>query len=96
MTKSDVAALKSGGDGAAVEDFAEPAPSREFGELIGCGGAFGERVPRKARAKPDLADQIGLGLRTAYNDVLSQPVPDRFLDLLRQLETSGAPQAKKD
>ena len=81
-----VEALKS--DGGEVVGLAESVPARELGEFLACG-------PRRARAKPDILDQIGLGLRTAYNDVLSQPVPDRFVDLLRRLETSGA-QAKKD
>jgi hypothetical protein len=51
---------------------------------------------RKASGRADVADQIGLGLRNVYDDVLSQPVPDRFFDLLRQLERVGGPQLKKD
>ncbi len=51
---------------------------------------------RKTSAKPEMGDQIGLGLRSVYNDVLSQPVPDRFFDLLRQLETASGAQFKKD
>ncbi|WP_041778184.1 NepR family anti-sigma factor [Beijerinckia indica] len=37
-------------------------------------------------SKPTFADQIGKGLRMVYDDVLAQPVPDRFLDLLQALE----------
>jgi hypothetical protein len=51
---------------------------------------------RKISGRADVADQIGLGLRSVYDDVLSQPVPDRFFDLLRQLERVGGPQLKKD
>lgn len=52
---------------------------------------------RRAPSRGEVADQIGLGLRNVYDDVLSQPVPDRFFDLLRQLErVNGAPQMKKD
>ncbi len=51
---------------------------------------------RKCAGRADVADQIGLGLRNVYDDVLSQPVPDRFFDLLRQLERVGGPQLKKD
>jgi hypothetical protein len=51
---------------------------------------------RKCAGRADVADQIGLGLRSVYDDVLSQPVPDRFFDLLRQLERVGGPQLKKD
>lgn len=50
----------------------------------------------KSAAKAEVADQIGRGLRSVYNDVLSQPVPDRFLDLLRQLEGAQGRQFKKD
>jgi hypothetical protein len=42
--------------------------------------------PKKGVEKQDIAEQIGRQLRSVYNDVLVQPVPDRFLDLLRELE----------
>src|SRR6185437_6357277 len=49
-------------------------------------------VPSRARktttkkgAKPEIIDQIGQHLGKVYNDVLHQPVPDRFLDLLQSL-----------
>jgi anti-sigma factor NepR-like protein len=45
--------------------------------------------PGKGRGKKaDVGTQIGFQLRNLYDDVLNQPVPDRFLDLLSQLETS--------
>jgi hypothetical protein len=49
------------------------------------------RIPAAVRAKkpaekPAIGEQIGRQLRSVYNDVLAQPVPDRFLDLLRELE----------
>jgi hypothetical protein len=49
--------------------------------------------------KSDLADQIGARLRSVYDDVLVQPVPERFLELLRQLEGAPGPsfaRVKKD
>ena len=46
---------------------------------------------KKTTAKPDVSDQIGRQLRTVYNDVLAQPVPDRFLDLLKDLDTLAVP-----
>jgi hypothetical protein len=49
---------------------------------------------KKSAAKPELAVQIGRQLRLVYNDVLSQPVPDRLLDLLRELDVASS--AKKD
>lgn len=50
---------------------------------------------RKASPKPEIVEQIGLRLRGCYNDVLMQPIPDRFIDLLSQLEadvSAGTPQ----
>ncbi len=41
---------------------------------------------KKTAPTPEISDQIGRQLRTVYNDVLSQPVPDRFLDLLKDLD----------
>jgi hypothetical protein len=35
---------------------------------------------------PAIGDQIGKELRSLYNDVMAQPVPDRFLELLNRLE----------
>lgn len=49
--------------------------------------------------KSTFASQIGESLQNAYNDILQQPVPDRFLELLRQLEsgqTKTLPESKKD
>ncbi len=34
---------------------------------------------------------IGRQLRALYDDVLSQPIPDRFLDLLRKLDEGSEP-----
>jgi hypothetical protein len=44
---------------------------------------------RKASAKPEIVNQIGQCLGRVYNDVLKQPVPDRFIELLQTLETSA-------
>jgi hypothetical protein len=35
---------------------------------------------------PELQAHIGRHLKASYDDILSQNVPDRFLDLLSQLE----------
>jgi Anti-sigma factor NepR len=42
-------------------------------------------------AKPEVSDLIGQRLRNYYNTVAEQPVPDRFLDLLSQLEAASSP-----
>jgi hypothetical protein len=74
------------------ETWAEGIRLNEFSE----GAMASVSRSRKCGGKADVADQIGLGLRSVYDDVLSQPVPDRFFDLLRQLERVGGPQLKKD
>ncbi|SFK04084.1 NepR family anti-sigma factor [Methylocapsa palsarum] len=55
-------------------------------------------LPRARKAPAtDVADQIGLRLRIVYDDVLTQPVPDRFFELLRQLEgDTGSSSTGKD
>ncbi|HWX13757.1 MAG TPA: NepR family anti-sigma factor [Methylocella sp.] len=47
-------------------------------------------------SKSDIADQIGVHLRCIYDDVLAQPVPGRFLDLLQQLECNAGSRPSKD
>jgi hypothetical protein len=43
----------------------------------------------------EIGEQIGKELRELYNDMLSQPIPDRFLDLLNELEKESlSPVAK--
>lgn len=55
-------------------------------------------INRKKRtqlaAMPEVSDLIGERLRSFYDDVAKQPVPDRFLELLNQLQDAGPP-AKK-
>ncbi|MFN0190995.1 MAG: NepR family anti-sigma factor [Aestuariivirga sp.] len=45
--------------------------------------------PPAAPGKPQISDLIGDRLRTYYDEVASQPVPGRFLDLLDQLEAKS-------
>ncbi len=44
-----------------------------------------ERTSRKMR-NVDFGDAIGKELQNLYDDLVAQPVPDRFLNLLNQLE----------
>ena len=41
---------------------------------------------RSAKLGPDLQAHIGRQLRSMYDEVLKEPVPDRLRDLLQQLE----------
>ena len=36
--------------------------------------------------QPEIQVQIGRQLRTVYDDVLNQPIPDRFMELLQKLD----------
>lgn len=47
-----------------------------------------KRIPGLA---PEVRAQIGRKLMAAYDDVLQQPVPDRFLLLLDQLDAAEKP-----
>lgn len=50
---------------------------------------------RKPPKLDDLtASQIGRKLRAQFDEVLSEPVPDRFVDLLNRLESAEKKPAK--
>jgi len=42
---------------------------------------------------PDVQVKIGEKLKAIYDDVVRQPVPDRFKDLLSQLDLDATPPA---
>ena len=43
-------------------------------------------VPTEARIGPDLQDRLGRQLRAMYDQVRSEPIPERILDLLKHLD----------
>ncbi len=45
-------------------------------------------------ARPEVSDLIGERLRSFYDDVAKQPVPDRFIELLNQLQASNPTEEK--
>ena len=55
---------------------------------------FGDLLPPFARLKPGqpshrppaLNSEIGKKMRAMYDDLLQQPVPDRFVELLKQID----------
>jgi len=59
----------------------KPAPGKAPAGKTESGKSEGKRQDHEV-----IGEQIGRRLRTVYNDMLAQPVPDRFLDLLRELE----------
>lgn len=55
-----------------------------------------QRKP-KGRLGRDVQSKIGQQLRAMYDDVVSEGVPDRFTEVLRQLdEQTRDPQGQKD
>jgi hypothetical protein len=40
--------------------------------------------------QPEIYDLIGQRLRSFYDEVAQQPVPDRFVELLNQLEAKSS------
>ena len=54
-----------------------------------------EKPTEKARAIRARQRAIGRELRRMYDDVAQEPVPDEFMDLLRQIDEAGEPNGKK-
>jgi hypothetical protein len=50
----------------------------------------GTPTPQPMSLDGDVEAHIGGRLRAMYDSVLREPVPDRFMDLLRQLDTKMA------
>ncbi|CAN5386323.1 hypothetical protein BH10PSE7_BH10PSE7_29040 [soil metagenome] len=51
-------------------------------------GEKGRGQPSLPRAQQLVQDELGTKLRQFYADMVDEPVPDRFLELLKQLESS--------
>ncbi len=51
--------------------------------------------PLKLSSKPEATDLIGLQLRKYYDEVANQPVPDRFLNLLEELDEAASAKKQK-
>ena len=52
----------------------------------------GATAPKKAKARFDkdpLPDKIGTSLRSLYDEVLNEEVPDDFLNLLRKADEAS-------
>ncbi|SHG79171.1 NepR family anti-sigma factor [Marivita hallyeonensis] len=50
------------------------------------------QTPKNSRAEREINDN----LKRAYDDVIQQPVPDRFTDLLAQLKQAEAEKAPQN
>jgi hypothetical protein len=49
----------------------------------------GQSATGRAGMDPRIQTEIGKHLRAIYDDVISEPVPSKFMDLLEQLERSS-------
>lgn len=82
-------------------DEAVPHPDQAAGSVVplrkGRKGKSKVTV-RKETPPANIEVHIGRQLKAIYDDVLNQPIPDRFLDLLSKLEekTSGNPSRSGD
>lgn len=54
-----------------------------------------EKPTEKARAIRARQRAIGRELRRMYDDVAQEPIPDDFMDLLRQIDEAGETGGKK-
>ncbi|MFC4290971.1 NepR family anti-sigma factor [Sphingorhabdus arenilitoris] len=60
------------------------------------GGTAAGRKSRKASGHKQVTEKegaIGAGLRSLYQNVLEEPLPDEFLTLLDQLDSQDRPEA---
>ena len=65
-----------------------PSASRPTASILALEPARRARAARIRRRPPPrvrVEEHIGRQLRSLYDDILAQPVPDRFVDLLAQL-----------
>lgn len=65
-----------------------PAPDRD---AQGKGAAAAAGPNASSRAGGDIEQAIGTRLKAIFDDVVNEPVPDRFLELLARLEKPEPP-----
>ena len=56
--------------------------------------SLGDSISSDAKLDRVIQRRIGDQLRAMYDDLMQQPVPDRFADLLSKLEQTGEEKAK--
>ncbi len=84
--------MKMAADGADEFDFdsgevARVRPERGAAQIIRLQSAKNRKRAHTSNDPPNVPidEHIGRHLKAIYDDVLNQPIPDRFLDLLNQL-----------
>lgn len=68
-----------------MSDKKSPGSSPEFPLRA----AADEPAGSTRKRRPNVKDHIGRQLRALYDEVASQPVPDRFMELLNRLEVKS-------
>ena len=53
---------------------------------VSAAGDVASAAPGRAVPSSDIHTYIGTRLREVYDDVAKQPIPDRFLELMRKLD----------
>lgn len=106
-SRKSIAAASSTSESPNMEDRISDgvfAPQPHDGEGLVVLSSHRPRRARPAEAQPDsetpphndVGEQIGEQLRGLYDDILNQPIPDRFLELLNRLESDPiSPQRSK-
>ena len=67
-------------------------PGSTLHEAVNAAGRFG---PGR-EVDTEIHSRIGSQLKALYNDVVEQPVPDRFAELLRRLEAQSSPDSARE
>ncbi|TDX66981.1 hypothetical protein EDE12_101520 [Methylosinus sp. sav-2] len=94
--KSTAAALSTSENPSMEDGAVVAAPSQDNVGLMVLNSHRPARYARAEAEPNDLGEQIGEQLRGLYEDVLNQPIPDRFLELLNRLESDPiSPQRSK-
>ena len=70
-----------------TDDIAPPPAEGGADGLVVLNSRRPLRSLRSNQTRNDVGEQIGEQLRSLYEDVLNQPIPDRFLELLNRLES---------
>ena len=67
----------------AEDEDVRPAEDTDVSRDPGSAGA------ERGGSGPDVHAYIGRQLRAVYDDVAKQPIPERFIELMKQLESAG-------
>jgi hypothetical protein len=97
MTDKKMPGLRPGAPSPAPEEAAEQAEGLAAKGLDRAGEALAvaepeggeETASRSKKRAANVKDHIGRQLRALYNEVASQPVPDRFMELLNRLDVKS-------